>query len=102
MRKILLRGWVPPDPALPTQNGKGCAPESLFENYISATARKGAKMLVVAESRSYMFSRTCSGRSLRNASDINLLKDSIKHEEDTPSSINNFIYEDIEDLNSAG
>ncbi|GBO35938.1 hypothetical protein AVEN_223620-1 [Araneus ventricosus] len=31
--------------------------------------------------------------------DINLLEDSIEDEDDTPSSINNFIYEDIEDLN---
>ncbi|GBN95187.1 hypothetical protein AVEN_83774-1 [Araneus ventricosus] len=34
-----------------------------------------------------------------NVSDINLLENSIEDEDDNPSSINNFIYEDIEDLN---
>ncbi|GBN24090.1 hypothetical protein AVEN_4047-1 [Araneus ventricosus] len=39
-----------------------------------------------------------SGRSFRKRSDINLLEDSIEDEDDTPSRINNFICEDIEDL----
>ncbi|GBL83183.1 hypothetical protein AVEN_165386-1 [Araneus ventricosus] len=33
-----------------------------------------------------------------NVSDINLLEDSIEDEDDTPSTINNFIYENIEYL----
>ncbi|GBN75690.1 hypothetical protein AVEN_240218-1 [Araneus ventricosus] len=43
---------------------------------------------------------TCSlGEACENVSDINLLEDSIEDEDDTPSSINNFIYDDIEDIN---
>ncbi|GBM04734.1 hypothetical protein AVEN_20181-1 [Araneus ventricosus] len=43
---------------------------------------------------------TCSlGEACENVSDINLLEGSIEDEDDSPSSINNFIYEDIEDLN---
>ncbi|GBM99868.1 hypothetical protein AVEN_132450-1 [Araneus ventricosus] len=43
--------------------------------------------------------RTCSlGEACENVSDIKLLEDSIEDEDDKPSSINNFIYEDIEDL----
>ncbi|GBM58304.1 hypothetical protein AVEN_264916-1, partial [Araneus ventricosus] len=43
---------------------------------------------------------TCSlGEACENVSDINLLEDSIEDEDDTPSSINNFICGDIEDLN---
>ncbi|GBL76818.1 hypothetical protein AVEN_74088-1 [Araneus ventricosus] len=42
---------------------------------------------------------TCSlGEACENVSDISLLEDRIDDEDDTPSSINNFIYEDIEDL----
>ncbi|GBN38789.1 hypothetical protein AVEN_257029-1 [Araneus ventricosus] len=42
---------------------------------------------------------TCSlGEACENVSDINLLEDSTEDEDDMPSSINNFIYEDIEDL----
>ncbi|GBN26211.1 hypothetical protein AVEN_76596-1 [Araneus ventricosus] len=42
---------------------------------------------------------TCSlGEACENVSDINLLEDGIEDEDDTPSSINIFIYEDIEDL----
>ncbi|GBM24653.1 hypothetical protein AVEN_108029-1 [Araneus ventricosus] len=36
---------------------------------------------------------------VKNVSDIILLEDSIEDEDDTSSSINNFIYEDIEVLN---
>ncbi|GBM54237.1 hypothetical protein AVEN_213718-1 [Araneus ventricosus] len=43
---------------------------------------------------------TCSlGEACENVSDINLLEDSIGDEDDKLSSINNFVYEDIEDLN---
>ncbi|GBO03566.1 hypothetical protein AVEN_233675-1 [Araneus ventricosus] len=39
---------------------------------------------------------TCSlGEACENVSDINLLEDSVEDEDDTPSSINNFIYEDL-------
>ncbi|GBN82802.1 hypothetical protein AVEN_184869-1, partial [Araneus ventricosus] len=42
---------------------------------------------------------TCSlGEACENVSDINLLEDRVEDEDGKPSSINNFIYEDIGDL----
>ncbi|GBN07521.1 hypothetical protein AVEN_252895-1 [Araneus ventricosus] len=38
------------------------------------------------------------GEACENVSDINILEDSIEDEVDTPSSINDFIYEHVKDL----
>ncbi|GBN61092.1 hypothetical protein AVEN_36215-1 [Araneus ventricosus] len=79
---------------------RDAAPESLFK-IISCNCKKGCKNACGCRKAGLICSSLCTC-SLREAcesvSDINRLEDSIEDEDDTPSSINNFIYEDIEDL----
>ncbi|GBM48128.1 hypothetical protein AVEN_10535-1 [Araneus ventricosus] len=80
---------------------KDAAPESLLE-IISCNCKKGCKNACGCRKAGLICSslRPCSlGEACEKLSDINLLEDSIEDEDDTPSSINNFIYEGIEDLN---
>ncbi|GBN51265.1 hypothetical protein AVEN_58624-1 [Araneus ventricosus] len=85
---------------LPTQNGKGCNSRIPLENYILQLHERVQECLWLRKAGLICSSLcTCSlGEACENVSDINLLEDSIEDEDDTPSPINNFIYEDIEDL----
>ncbi|GBN35942.1 hypothetical protein AVEN_233403-1 [Araneus ventricosus] len=79
---------------------RDAAPES-FLKIISCNCKKRCKSACGCLKAGLICSslRTCSlGEACKNVSDINLLEDSIEDEDDAPSSINNFIYEDIEDL----
>ncbi|GBL83698.1 hypothetical protein AVEN_132621-1 [Araneus ventricosus] len=79
---------------------RDAAPESLLK-IISCNCKKGCKNACSCRKAGLICSSLCTcslGEACENASDINLLEDSIEDEDDTPSSINNFIYEDIEDL----
>ncbi|GBM27178.1 hypothetical protein AVEN_9848-1 [Araneus ventricosus] len=99
-RKILFSGADLPDSASPHAKWKGKNPESLLK-IISCNCKKGCKNACGCRKAGLICSSlyTCSlGEACENVSDINLLEDSIEDEDDTPSSINNFIYEDIEDL----
>ncbi|GBM77658.1 hypothetical protein AVEN_226045-1 [Araneus ventricosus] len=79
---------------------RDAAPESLLK-IISCDCKKRCKNACGCRKAGLICSslRTWSlGEACENVSDINLLEDSIEDEDDKPSSINNFIYEDIEDL----
>ncbi|GBN45395.1 hypothetical protein AVEN_185229-1 [Araneus ventricosus] len=79
---------------------RDAAPESLLK-MISCNSKKGCKKSCGCRKACLVCSSlcTCSLReACENVSDINLLEDSIEDEDDTPYSINNFIYEDTEDL----
>ncbi|GBM73675.1 hypothetical protein AVEN_177729-1 [Araneus ventricosus] len=79
---------------------RDAAPESLLK-IISCNCKKRCKSSCGCRKAGLIcsFLGTCSlGEACENLSDINLLEDSIENEDDTPSSINNFTYEDIEDL----
>ncbi|GBM01734.1 hypothetical protein AVEN_271975-1 [Araneus ventricosus] len=91
-------GWVPTRFGLsPRKMERDAAPESLVK-IISCNCKNACgcpKAGLICSSLC-----TCSlGEACENVSDINLLEDSTEDEDDTPSSINNFIYDDIEDLN---
>ncbi|GBN53618.1 hypothetical protein AVEN_120633-1 [Araneus ventricosus] len=90
-------GWVPTRFGLsPRKMERDAAPESLLK-IISCNCKNAGgcrKAGLICSSLC-----TCSlGEACENASDINLLEDSIEDEDDTPLSINNFIYGDIEGL----
>ncbi|GBN16811.1 hypothetical protein AVEN_208250-1 [Araneus ventricosus] len=79
---------------------RDAVPESLLK-IISCNYKKGCKNACSCRKAGLICSSLCTcslGEACENVSDINLLEDSIEDEDDTPSSINNFIYEDIEDL----
>ncbi|GBL95455.1 hypothetical protein AVEN_154842-1 [Araneus ventricosus] len=94
-------GWVPTRFGLsPRKMERDEAPESLLK-IISCNCKKGCKNACGCQKAGLICSSLCScslGEACENVSDINLLEDSIEDEDDTPSSINNFIYEDIKDL----
>ncbi|GBM99714.1 hypothetical protein AVEN_188198-1 [Araneus ventricosus] len=76
---------------------RDAAPESLLK-IISCNCKKGCKNACGCRKAGLKFSSLCIcslGEACENVSDINLLEDSIEDEQDTPSSINNFIYEDV-------
>ncbi|GBM77812.1 hypothetical protein AVEN_201135-1 [Araneus ventricosus] len=80
---------------------RDAAPESLLK-IISCNCKKGCKNACDCQKAGLICSSLCIcslEEACENVSEINLLEDSIEDEDDTPSSINNFIYEDIEDLN---
>ncbi|GBM90063.1 hypothetical protein AVEN_136000-1 [Araneus ventricosus] len=79
---------------------RDAAPESLLK-IISCNCKKGCKNACGCRKAGLICSSLCTcslGEACENVSDINLLEDSVEDEDDTPSSINNFIYEDIEGL----
>ncbi|GBM05910.1 hypothetical protein AVEN_135276-1 [Araneus ventricosus] len=79
---------------------RDAAPESLLK-IISCNCKKVCKNACGCQKAGLICSSLCTcslGEACENVSDINLLEDSIEDEDDMPSSINNFIYEDIEDL----
>ncbi|GBL91464.1 hypothetical protein AVEN_136947-1 [Araneus ventricosus] len=79
---------------------RDAASESLLK-IISCNSKKRCKNACGCRKAGLICSSLCTcslEEACENVSDINLLEDSIKHEGDTPSSINNFIYEDIEEL----
>ncbi|GBM43140.1 hypothetical protein AVEN_2268-1 [Araneus ventricosus] len=79
---------------------RNAAPESLLK-IISCNCKKGCNNACGCRKAGLICSSLCScslGEACKNVSDMNLLEDSIEDENDTPSSINNFIYENIEDL----
>ncbi|GBM21544.1 hypothetical protein AVEN_85354-1 [Araneus ventricosus] len=83
----------------PRKMERDAAPESLLK-MIPCNCKKGCKNACGCRKTSLICSSLCTcslGEACENVSDINLLEDSIEDEDDTPSSINNFIYEDIED-----
>ncbi|GBN83260.1 hypothetical protein AVEN_15577-1 [Araneus ventricosus] len=94
-------GWVPTRFGLsPRKMERDAASESLLK-IISCNCKKGRKNACGCRKAGLICSSMCTcslGEACENVSDINLLEDSIEDEDDTPSSINNFIYEDIEDL----
>ncbi|GBN66204.1 hypothetical protein AVEN_175973-1 [Araneus ventricosus] len=93
-------GWVPTRLGLPPRKmERDAAPESLLK-IISCNCKKGCKNACGCRRAGLICSSlcTCSLGEACDVSDINLLEDGIEDKEDTPSSINNFIYEDIEDL----
>ncbi|GBN01764.1 hypothetical protein AVEN_224474-1 [Araneus ventricosus] len=68
---------------------------------ISCNCKKGCKNACGCRKTGLICSSLCTcslGEVCENVSDIDLLEDSIEDEDDAPSSINNFIYEDKEDL----
>ncbi|GBN80893.1 hypothetical protein AVEN_238520-1 [Araneus ventricosus] len=95
-------GWVPTRFGLsPRKMERDAAPEYLLK-IISCICKKGCKNACGYRKAGLICSSLCTcflGEACENVSDINLLQDSIEDEDDTPSSINNFIYEDMEDLN---
>ncbi|GBM29723.1 hypothetical protein AVEN_156908-1 [Araneus ventricosus] len=101
MRKILLSGaGYLPDSASPHAKCRDAAPESLLK-IISCNCKKRCKNACGCRKAGLICSSLCScslGEVCENVSVINILEDSIEDEDDTPSSINNFIYEDIEDI----
>ncbi|GBM36412.1 hypothetical protein AVEN_234800-1 [Araneus ventricosus] len=79
---------------------RDAALESLLK-MISCNCKKGCKNVCGCRKTGLVCSSLCAcskEEACKNVSDINLLEDSIEGEDDTPSSINNFIYECIEDL----
>ncbi|GBN94188.1 hypothetical protein AVEN_148628-1 [Araneus ventricosus] len=79
---------------------RDAAPES-FLKIISCNCKKRCKNACGCRKAGLICSSLCTcslGEVCENVSGINLLEDSIEYEDDAPSSINNFIYEDIEDL----
>ncbi|GBN35531.1 hypothetical protein AVEN_7629-1 [Araneus ventricosus] len=79
---------------------RDAAPESLLK-IISCNCKKGCKNACDCRKAGLICSSLCPcflGEACGSVSDINLLEESIEDEDDTPSSINNFIYEYIEDL----
>ncbi|GBM45258.1 hypothetical protein AVEN_101214-1 [Araneus ventricosus] len=99
MRKILLNGAR--FGLSPRKMKRDAPPESLLK-IISCNCKKGCKNACLVAGKQVLLCSslcTCSlGEDCENMPDINLLEDSIEDEDDTPSSISNFIYEDIEDL----
>ncbi|GBL80767.1 hypothetical protein AVEN_26211-1 [Araneus ventricosus] len=95
-------GWVPTRFGLsPRKMERDAAPEFLLK-IISCNSKKGCNNACGCRKAGLICSSlyTCSlGEACENVSDVNLLEDSIDNEDDKPSSINNFMYEDIEDLN---
>ncbi|GBN59784.1 hypothetical protein AVEN_110098-1 [Araneus ventricosus] len=80
---------------------RDAAAESLVK-IISCNCKKECKNACVCRKAGLICSSLCTcslGEACVNVSDINLLWDNIEDEEDTLWSINNFISEDIEDLN---
>ncbi|GBM09827.1 hypothetical protein AVEN_234659-1 [Araneus ventricosus] len=76
---------------------RDAVPESLLK-IISCNYKKGCKNACSCRKAGLICSSLCTcslGEACENVSDINLLEDSIEDEDDTPSSINNFIYEDF-------
>ncbi|GBN27951.1 hypothetical protein AVEN_234181-1 [Araneus ventricosus] len=94
-------GWVPKRFGLsPRKMERDAASESLLK-IISCNCKKRCKNACGCRKAGLICSSLCTcslGEACENVSDISLLEDSIKDEDDTPSSINNFIYKDIEDL----
>ncbi|GBN70629.1 hypothetical protein AVEN_206259-1 [Araneus ventricosus] len=79
---------------------KDAAPESLLK-MISCNYKKGCKNACSCRKAGFTCSYLCTcslGEAFENVSNINLLEDSTEDEDDKPLPINNFIYEDIEDL----
>ncbi|GBN33891.1 hypothetical protein AVEN_170032-1 [Araneus ventricosus] len=79
---------------------RDAAPESLLK-IIYCNCKKGCKNTCGCRKAGLICSSLCTcslEEACENVSDINPLEDSIEDEDDTPSSINNIIYEDIEDL----
>ncbi|GBM83467.1 hypothetical protein AVEN_138320-1 [Araneus ventricosus] len=93
--------WVPTRFGIsPRKMERDAAPESLLK-IISCNCKKGCKNACGCPKAGLVCSSLCTcslGEACENVSDINLLEDSIEDEDDTPLSINNFIYEDIEGL----
>ncbi|GBN18331.1 hypothetical protein AVEN_96625-1 [Araneus ventricosus] len=80
---------------------RDAAPESLLK-IISCNCKKWCKNACGCRKAGLVCSSLCTcslGEACESVSDINLLEDSIEDEDDSPSSINNFIYKDIEVLN---
>ncbi|GBM66018.1 hypothetical protein AVEN_152217-1 [Araneus ventricosus] len=76
---------------------RDAAPESLLK-IISCNCKKGCKNACGCPIAGLICSSLCTcslGEACENVSDINRLEDSIEDEDNTPSSINNFIYEDL-------
>ncbi|GBO13203.1 hypothetical protein AVEN_267085-1 [Araneus ventricosus] len=94
-------GWVPTRFGLsPRKMERGASPESLLK-IISCNCKKGCKNACGRRKADLICSSLCTcslGEACENVSDISLLEDSIEDENDTTSSINKFIYEDIEDI----
>ncbi|GBL71780.1 hypothetical protein AVEN_82734-1 [Araneus ventricosus] len=91
-------GWVPNRFGLsPRKTERNAAPESLLK-MIPCNCKKGCKNVVAGKQILYVLPCVPLGEACGNVSYINLLEDSIEDEDGTPPSINNFIYEDIEDL----
>ncbi|GBM01837.1 hypothetical protein AVEN_218958-1 [Araneus ventricosus] len=85
----------------PPKMERDADPESLLK-IIFCNCKKGCKNACDCRKAGLICSSLCTcslGEACENVSDINLLEGSIEDEDDTPSPINNFIYEDIEDLN---
>ncbi|GBN50864.1 hypothetical protein AVEN_64314-1 [Araneus ventricosus] len=95
-------GWVPTRFGLsPRKMERDAASESLLK-IISCNCKKGCKNTYGCRKTCLICSSLCTcslGEACENMIGNNLLEDSIEDEDDTPSSINNLIYEDIEDLN---
>ncbi|GBN43631.1 hypothetical protein AVEN_213822-1 [Araneus ventricosus] len=80
---------------------RDAAPESLLK-IISCNCQKECKNACGYRKTGLICSSLCTcslEEACENVSDISLLEDGIEDEDDTSSSINNFIYEDKEDLN---
>ncbi|GBM30414.1 hypothetical protein AVEN_221005-1 [Araneus ventricosus] len=94
-------GWVPTRFGLsPRKMERDAAPES-FLKIICFNCKTRCKNACGCRKAGLICTSLCTcspGEACENVSDINLLEDSIEDEDDAPSSINNFIYEDIEDL----
>ncbi|GBN60860.1 hypothetical protein AVEN_246334-1 [Araneus ventricosus] len=78
---------------------RDAAPESLLK-IISCNCKKRCKNACGCRKAGLICPSLCTSlaEACENVSDISLLEYRIEDEDDTPSSINNFIYEDIEDL----
>ncbi|GBM84055.1 hypothetical protein AVEN_143481-1 [Araneus ventricosus] len=79
---------------------RDAASESLLK-IISCNCKKGCKNASGYRKVGLICSSLCTcslGEACENVSDNNLPEDNIEDEGDTPSSINNLIYENIEDL----
>ncbi|GBM33890.1 hypothetical protein AVEN_5932-1 [Araneus ventricosus] len=103
MKKILLSGagYLPDSFSSPRKMERNAAPEFLLK-IASSNCKEGCKNACGCRKACLLSSSLCTcslGEACENVSDINLLEDSIEEEDDTPSSIDIFIYEDIEDLN---
>ncbi|GBN38511.1 hypothetical protein AVEN_74267-1 [Araneus ventricosus] len=79
---------------------RDAAPESLLK-IISCNCKKRCINACGCRKAGLICSSLCTcslGEACENVSDNSLLEDRIEDDDDTPLSINNFIYEDIEDL----